>query len=281
MSDAQNRRATRTDRAGRAFTAGFARSGRDDANGGGIRLGPSARIVTRVAEALDRHPALARWLFAGLANAPFVGRRLPVLVRAFLGATAFEIHDVDLAHGRIGIGGVDEVIFSSKFLEAFHRIIAEEAGSEARKTAALYRVGKEGGYWEVSEALAHGKWGPRPLVELIEAGSATEQLRNDPWMARFFAIVMKMVCRLIINEGGWGVVESLEVDVEPMRVTLSHSNEARWLAPSKEPVCALCAGVIAGYASRIFGRDLDAVEVACLAAGAPSCVFELHPGGST
>lgn len=240
------------------------------------RLGVLEQAVTLLAETLDRHPRLARALFAPLANAPLLGRRLPVLVRAFLGATAFEIHDVDLAHGRIGIGGVDEVIFSSKFLEAFHRIIAEEAGSAERRNAALYRVGKEGGHWEVSEALEHGKWGPRPLVRLIESRSASEQLRSDPWMARFFAIVMKMVCRLIINEGGWGVVQSLELEQDPMRVTLGYSNEARWLAPSETPVCFLCAGVIAGYASRIFGRDLDAVEVRCAAMGAPACVFELH-----
>jgi predicted hydrocarbon binding protein len=230
---------------------------------------------------LDRYPTLARALLRPLANAPLVSRVLPVLARGYLGATAFEIHDVDLARGRIGIGGVDEVIWSSKFLEAFHRILAEMLPSTAAKNEALYRVGKEGGYWEVDEALRHGRWAPQALVRLVEQSATGQVLRTDAEMHRFFQLAMKMVCRIIINEGGWGVVQEMDVQSDPMRVVLASSNEARWVGPSTEPVCYVCGGVIAGYASRIFGTDLDAREVQCSAAGAPHCVFELHPAASS
>jgi predicted hydrocarbon binding protein len=227
---------------------------------------------------LDRFPRVTRFFLGRLANGPILSRLLPVLPRTFMGATAFEVHRVDVNTGRISIGGVDEVIFSSKFLEAFHRIIEDATGSEAKKNQALYQVGKEGGRWEVEEALKHGKWAPRVLVALIESGEAAQRLHSDPLMARFFAHTMKMVCRLIISEGGWGVVEEMDFLADPMRVTLLHSNEARWVGPSNKPVCHVCAGVVAGYASAIFLRDLDAVEVACRATGAPKCVFELNPG---
>jgi predicted hydrocarbon binding protein len=226
-------------------------------------------------EFLDAHPVLARTFLSPIARAPILGRRLPVLPRAFMGATAFEIHDVEVARGRIGIGGVDEVLFSSKFLEAFHRLIAEEIGSVERKNDVLYRIGKDGGQWEVREALSHGRWGPRPLVQLIESGTAAQSLQSDPQMERFFQAVMKMVCRIIINEGGWGSVEKIDLRSNPMQLVLANSNEARWVGPSESPVCFICAGVVAGYASGIFRRDVDAKEVECAAMGSSHCTFEL------
>jgi uncharacterized protein len=235
------------------------------------------RWLLRGMALLDRHPVLSRVLLRPLANAPVLSRGLPVVARGFLGATAFEIHDVDLEKGRIGIGGVDEVIWSSKFLEAFHRILKEMLGSEAAKNRALYRVGKEGGHWEVSQALEHGRWAPRALANLVEQTATGRTLHEDPEARRFFELSMKMICRLIINEGGWGVVEELDVLSTPMRVALGNSNEARWVGPADHPVCYVCGGVIAGYASRIFRVDLDAHEVQCAAMGAPRCVFELRP----
>jgi predicted hydrocarbon binding protein len=234
------------------------------------------RLILEAMALLDRYPRLSRALLSPIANFPGLSRLLPVLPRAFLGATAFEIHDVDLGQGRIGIGGVDEVIWSSKFLESFHRVLAEKTGSVADKNEALYRVGKEGGYWEVSEALAHGRWAPRPLAALLARPDALQALRRDPAERRFFELAMKMVCRLIINEGGWGAVESLDLGSDPMRVVLGNSNEARWAGPSDAPVCYVSAGVIAGYASRLFNADLDAREVQCAAMGHPRCVFHVH-----
>ena len=93
-------------------------------------------------------------------------------------------------------------------------------------------------------------------------------------MARFFGLAMKMVLRLIINEGGWGPVE-INLASSPIRITLSNSQEARWLGPAEKPVCHLSAGVMAGYTSGICGEDLDVREVRCQAMGAPTCLFEI------
>ena len=101
-----------------------------------------------------------------------------------------------------------------------------------------------------------------------------ETLRTDPKKARFFLLAMKMVLRIIINEGGWGV-SSFDLDSTPMRIALENSQEAAWLGPSNKPVCAISAGVCAGYTSRLLGQDLDAHEVECRAMGHPKCVFEI------
>jgi predicted hydrocarbon binding protein len=223
---------------------------------------------------LDDHPRLRRTLLAPLARSRSVGGRLPVLARAFLGATALEIHDVDLDRGRIGIGGVDEIMWSSKFLELYHRSIAARTGVE-EKNRILYEVGHGGGSFEVDEALARGRWVPAPLLELLEIEDPLALVRRDGEAARFFSRAVAMVMRLIIVEGGWGVPE-FDLSKDPIAVTLRNSQEARWAGPSDEPVCYLSAGVMAGYASRILRRRLDAREVACAAAGAPSCVFELR-----
>lgn len=230
-------------------------------------------ILTAAMALLERHPHLRRLLFSRLANAPLVSRLLPVLPRAFLGATAFECHEVDLERGRIGIGGVDEILWSSKFIELYHQSISERVGQQ-EKDRIMYEVGHQGGYWEVDEALRHGRWAPRALVRLVEQGDLLARLRADPKLARFFQLAFKMVTRIIINEGGWGQPE-VDLVSSPVRITLDHSQEARWLSPAEQPVCYLSAGVMAGYTSRIMGQHLDAVEVQCQAMGHPRCVFEI------
>lgn len=222
-----------------------------------------------------RHPRLTRMLLSWLSRAPLASRLMPVLARASLGATAFELHDVDVIKGRIGIGGVDEVIFSSKFVGLFHRVLARHVGEE-EKNKILYEIGFEGGYWEVSEALAHHRWMPRKMARIIEEGKTEATLAADPDFARLFSEVLSLALRLIINEGGWGVA-TVDLLSKPMRATLRNSQESRWEGPSNRPVCHLSAGVMAGYASKMMGRRLDSREVACAAAGAPECVFEVGP----
>lgn len=124
---------------------------------------------------VERHPRFVRYCLRPVANAPGISRLLPVLPRAYMGATAFEIHDVDVDKGRIGIGGVDEVLFGSEIVEILHHVLGEAA----------------------------------------------------------------------------------------------------WLPPSDHPICHIFAGLVAGHVSAISGERLEAREIACAAAGAEACVFEI------
>ena len=237
-----------------------------------LALGLAKHALLPVLEAFARHPRVVRAAFGPVMRGPF-GSRLGVVTRAILGATAFEAHEVDVAGGRISLGGVDEVIFSSRFLEFFHQELAASLGAE-EQARTLYRVGRRGGEWEVTEALRHGRFAPPWLARLVASGELVEAARADARLGRLFDLVMGHALRFIINEGGWGDAR-FEMTRSPIRVTLENSQEARWLAPSKTPVCFIAAGVVAGYASQICGGELDAHEVACRASGAAACVFEI------
>ena len=109
---------------------------------------------------------------------------------------------------------------------------------------------------------------------MIASSTIVDDVRADPFLARFFLKVMGTVSRLITDEGGWGHLD-FDVESSPMRVYLSNSQEASWLGASDRPVCHLYAGIVAGYTSAISGEELVAREVECAAMGAPKCVFEI------
>ena len=209
-----------------------------------------------------------------VANAPFMSKRMKVLVRAHMGATAFDIHDVDLKNGRIGIGGVEEIIAGSKIIHLLHTVLASKLG-EKKKNEALYEIGINLCKWEVGQSLAGGRWVPRALVPLIVNSKIIDEVQTDPLMARFFAKSMEMVSRLITDEGGWGHLD-FDFSSLPMKVMLSNSQEARWLGTAAKPVFHFYAGIVAGYASAISGEVMRASEVECRAAGAEKCVFHVE-----
>ena len=97
-------------------------------------------MMTGGMELLERYSALVKLFLRPVANAPFLSRKIPVLVRATMGATAFEIHDVDLKNGRIGIGGVEEIMAGSKIVDLLHSVFRSRLG-EVGKNQALYELG--------------------------------------------------------------------------------------------------------------------------------------------
>jgi uncharacterized protein len=231
------------------------------------------RVLLFGMEFLERHPVFVRAVLRPVSRIGFISRRLMVLPRAFMGQTAFEIHDVDLGRGRIGIGGVEEIMFGSKVVEQLHQVLESRLG-EDEKNAALYELGYNLCRWEVGTSLHGGRWAPGILVPLIANSTIVDDVRTDPFLARFFLKVMDVVSRLITDEGGWGHLD-FDLASSPMRVSLSNSQEASWLGPSDKPVCSLYAGIVAGYTSAISGEELSAREVECAAMGAPRCVFEI------
>jgi uncharacterized protein len=232
------------------------------------------RVLLFAMDFLREHPRLVRHVMRPVSRLPFVARRMMVLPRALTGSTAFEIHEVDLARGRISIGGVEEIMFGSKVVELLHTVLGRRLG-EDEKNSALYELGYNLCRWEVGTSLGGGKWAPPLLAPLIANSTIVDDVRSDPYLARFFVSVLDTVSRLITDEGGWGHLE-FEVESSPMRVYLSHSQEADWLGPSDRPVCHLYAGIVAGYTSAISGEELGAREVECSAMGAPRCVFEIE-----
>jgi predicted hydrocarbon binding protein len=225
------------------------------------------------------HPRLMKYCFRPVANAPGLAGRLPVMVRAYMGADSFDIHDVDVAAGRIGIGGVDEIMFGSELLRVMHLVLGRMGTEEQRR--ALYDIGYVTGYYEAKDAVRKGKWAPSVLMPLITSGDLLERVRADGVMADFFDKVLQTESRIIINEGGWGSIESFDLTSTPIRVVHANSQEVAWMGPSDGPVCHYFTGGAAGHASAITGQFFEAVEVECAAAGAPKCVFEMVPAKET
>jgi predicted hydrocarbon binding protein len=232
------------------------------------------KVLLSGMEFMEEHPLFVRFFLRPLSRTPFLSRKLMVLFKAFMGSTAFEMHYVDLERGRIGIGGVEEILFGSKVIEQLHKVL-EKRLPEEEKNEALYEIGHNLCRWEVSTALESGEWAPGVLVPLIKSSTIVDDMRSDPLLARFFVKTMGMVSRLITDEGGWGHLE-FEVQSQPLRVILSNSQEAAWLGPSDRPVCHLYAGIVAGYASAISGEELRSREVECRAMGASRCIFEIN-----
>jgi predicted hydrocarbon binding protein len=232
------------------------------------------KVILTLTEFLERHPLFVKIFLKPIANAPFISKKMMVLPRAYMGATAFEIHDVDLKNGRIGIGGVEEIMAGSKIIHLLHTTFADKVGEE-EKNKTLYEMGVKLCKWEVSQSLEHGRWAPRLLVPLIVNSKMIDNVQNDPIMRRFVEKTMGMMSRLITDEGGWGHLE-FDLSSLPLRVMLYNSQEAKWLGDSNKPVCHFYSGIVAGYASTISGEELYAKEVSCKAMGHPHCVFEVY-----
>lgn len=232
------------------------------------------KVLLGLMNFLEKYPLLVRIFLRPVTKIPLLSKKMMVLPRAYMGATAFEIHDVDLKNGRIGIGGVEEIMAGAKIIHLLHTTLAGHM-PEAEKNKALYDMGVALCSWEVTQALEGGRWAPAFLVPLIANSRILDEVRTDPLTATFFQKTMNMMSRLITDEGGWGHLE-FDFSTQPMRVTLFNSQEARWLRPSGKPVCHFYAGIVAGYAGTISGKPITVREVHCRAMGDEQCVFELY-----
>jgi len=233
------------------------------------------RAAVALMDFSDSHPRLVKYALRPVANLPVLSKRMKVMIRAYMGANSFDIHDVDVERGRIGIGGVDEIMFGSELLRVLHEVFARMGPEE--KERALYDVGFVTGYYEAKDAIRKGRFAPRVFLPLITGGDLLARVRKDPAMASFLNKVIAMESRLIINEGGWGSVQEFDFASTPLTAVLANSQEVVWMGPSDGPVCHYFAGGVAGHASAITGEWFEGVEVECAAAGAPRCVFEMTP----
>lgn len=231
-------------------------------------------LLLPVMEFMEKHGSLLAPFTRPLANLPLIAEHMPVLLRAYLGATAFEIHDVDLKRGRIGIGGVEEIMAGAKIIELLHTTLGEKLAEE-EKQATLYAFGEKLCRWEFSESLKHNRWVPEVLVPLIVNKTILDDIESDPQLARFMEVTMNMVSKLITDEGGWGHLD-FQFSAKPMRVTLTNSQEAHWFRGSQKPVCHFYAGIIAGYTGQVSGEKLLVKEISCAATGAEKCTFEVY-----
>jgi predicted hydrocarbon binding protein len=175
--------------------------------------------------------------------------------------------------GSISIGGVPEQLYGEGFLSAWHEVLGKELGPRA--PAALYEAGRVGGRWEALRAIEQGVWVPRFLRPFIGKREILEKARKS---AVFHALVketMKIFLRMIVTEGGWGVIEDLDFRSNPARITVTNAPEPRRLGRTGRCSCDLFAGITAGYFEALTGAPCIVCETRCASQGDRACEFEI------
>lgn len=194
--------------------------------------------------------------------------------RAALGQNQLGMHDC-AADGAISIGGVSEQLYGEGFLHAWHEVLGRELGS--RLPEVLYEVGVRGARWEVNEAIQRRVWVPLLLRPLIGRPALLEQVRTSRMHHALVQEALTILFRMIMTEGGWGVVDELDLRARPMRLVARNTPEPRRLGRTGAPSCHLMRGIYAGYFATIFGAPFSAAETTCVSAGDARCTFELTP----
>lgn len=196
-------------------------------------------------------------------------------VRATLGQNQLVMHDCT-RDGEISIGGVSEQLYGEGFIAAWHDVLGRELGD--RLPAALYDVGVRGARWEVRKAIEKGVWVPVLLRPLVGKKELVEKVRTSGFYHALLQESLRILFRMIMTEGGWGVVERIDLRGSPMRVVVANAPEPRRLGHTGKCSCHLTAGIYAGYFETLFGTPASAVETTCRSRGDHACTFEIALG---
>lgn len=87
-----------------------------------------------------------------------------------------------------------------------------------------------------------------------------------------------ILARELLQHMGFGIFK-IETDLEKQRVIVSVKNciECELFKDAKEPKSQLIRGMIAGFLSKVFNRDMHVEERKCIAMGDSLCEFEVKP----
>ena len=95
-----------------------------------------------------------------------------------------------------------------------------------------------------------------------------------------FGLSDEQIIHFMIEMGpqiGWGrfELERFDPSKKILIVRVYHSPFAEAYGDSSSSVCHFIRGVLGGMASIVFGREIEAKEVACLSTGDECCRFEI------
>lgn len=151
------------------------------------------------------------------------------------------------------LGDQRAVILSEAALRGFLLDFRRSLGSGGE--AMLYYLGRGVG-WECAKSVSEE-------AERIGAGGLEERLRMG----------MK-----IFKSLGFGSIEILELGEEPpyLRVRVQSSIECELGKGAEKPFSHYVRGMLDGYSSQLFGREMLGEETRCLACGDPHCEFVIR-----
>lgn len=237
------------------------------------RASAALPVPSALAAPLDRVGAT---LTATAVRAALIGGSLAsgnlFWVRASLGENQLRMHDLT-RDGEISIGGVSEQLYSEGFLGIWHEVLARELGE--RLPAVLYEVGKRGATWEVTRAIERKVWVPAILRSLVGRPELADKVRDSLVYHAVMKETLGILFRMVMTEGGWGRIDTIDLRATPMRIDVTNTPEPRRLGVTGHPVCHLMTGIYTGYFETIFGLAAQGREARCCSAGDPVCSFEI------
>lgn len=80
---------------------------------------------------------------------------------------------------------------------------------------------------------------------------------------------------IAFERGNWGTPALLRAD-KKIAVQVKNSALASSVTGQKKPICHPLAGYLAGYLEEAWQRPVKVRETACMATGAPHCLFEVE-----
>ncbi len=165
-----------------------------------------------------------------------------------------EVKLKETEYGEVLLGKSPSIIFQRNFPAQLQTAMVESMGAPALRL--LYQTAKENASAS-AKAVADSIVGM--LGKLDRKRMAEEMLKQFP-------------------KRGYGIATLESIDPSSDRIVISVDN--CFNAPSeKDPnhTCAIAAGILAGAAFSVTGKEMDAVETNCVARGDPYCRFELNP----
>lgn len=153
--------------------------------------------------------------------------------------------EYNIESGKINIAGEDWILMSASTFQDLVKGTEKILGSGAQ--VIWLEAGKNAGEQFASRLIKLG-------MEFSELPSMLEE---------FFTL------------GGWGKIQAeINIAKKEATITIINSITARG-AESKEPICHLIRGFIAGVANVMFHGLSECVETKCIAKGDPHCEFRV------
>jgi len=176
------------------------------------------------------------------------------------------VRQFDIDKGKITLLGDREVMLNASALLELQEIDQTK----------LYEIAKKASF--------------KNLVSFVKHAKVYEKMR-DVFISNIARLGRKIgqtdegtitVLQEIFNVYGLGEMTIEKID-NPDKMALIIVREStiaeEWMKRKHEkaesPVCAITAGIIAGIFTYIFGKEIDCVEIKCMARGSPYCLFKV------
>jgi len=156
----------------------------------------------------------------------------------------------DHGSGSLEFNGIRYMLVRPETIVEIQKVMEERAGPDAAHDI-LYKSGFRG------TSLTAKK--------LLEKGLPPRQCLRD---------MFNMGTHL-----GWGKFEIINGESEGgvIEVTIHASPFAKAYGPSRQPVCSILCGALAGIFTTLSDKDYVCHEIICVAANDTSCLFRLEP----